>query len=374
MKIVVAMDSFKGSLSAVQACDIVAAALRAVRPAAEAVIRPMADGGEGTGAALMAAANGEWIAHTVTGPLAEMRVEAGFVWLPKTHAAVVEMATASGLQLLKRRQQNPLLTTTYGTGELIAAAIDFGAERVLLAVGGSATVDGGAGAAMALGWRFLTKEGQDIALGGGPLAEIHTIIPPESAMRADVQVLCDVDNPLCGPHGAARVYGPQKGAAPEMVETLEAGLSHVAELVKRQLGRDVKDLPGAGAAGGLAAGAVAFMNAHLVSGIDTVMSHSGLREVLARADWVITGEGCFDEQSLRGKVVSGVTRIARKTDTKVAVLAGRVLLSPEQYRAAGIEAAVPCMDGKMELEHAIVDAAVLLDRAARRFACAHLCG
>jgi len=373
MKIVVAMDSFKGSLPAARACDIVAAALRAVRPAAEVVIRPMADGGEGTAAALMAAGEGQGFAHTVTGPLAQTRVEAGFVWLPQTRTAVVEMATASGLQLLDPQQQDPLLTTTYGTGELIAAAIDHGAERILLAVGGSATVDGGVGAAMALGWRFLTKEGRNIALGGGPLVGIQRMIPPEAAMRAEVEVLCDVDNPLCGPHGAARVFGPQKGAAPEIVETLEAGLAHLAQLVKEQLGRDVKDLPGAGAAGGLAAGAVAFMNARLVSGIDTVMSHGGLHEALARADWVVTGEGCFDEQSLRGKVVSGVTRTAQKTGTKVAVLAGRVLLSPEHYRAAGIETALPCADDAMDTQQAITNAAALLDKAAQRFACAHLC-
>ncbi|MBN2128444.1 MAG: glycerate kinase [Sedimentisphaerales bacterium] len=368
MKIVVAMDSFKGSLSAVEACSIVAAALRAVRPEAEVVLRPMADGGEGTAAALMAAAGGRWIPRTVTGPLPQMRIEAGFVWLPQTRTAVVEMATASGLQFLEPQQQNPLLTTTRGTGELVAGAVERGAERILLAVGGSATVDGGVGAATALGWQFLTKEGRDISLGGGELAKADKIVPPEAASQAEVEVLCDVDNPLCGPHGAAQVYGPQKGATPGMVETLEAGLSHLAKLVKEQLGRDVADLPGAGAAGGLAAGAVAFMNARLVSGIDTVMSHSGLREALARADWVITGEGCFDEQSLRGKVVSGVARIARETETKVAVLAGRVLLWPEQYRAAGIETALPCADEQMDTQQAIAQAAALLDKTARRFA------
>ncbi len=374
MKIVVAMDSFKGSLPAVRACDIVAAAFRAVRPELEVVLRPMADGGEGTAAALMKAAGGQWIAHTVTGPLPEMRVEAGFVWLPQTRTAVVEMATASGLQLLDSEQQNPLRTTTCGTGELIAAAVEHGAGRILLAVGGSATVDGGVGAATALGWRFLTKERRGIPLGGAEVAKIHTITPPGTALRAEVEVLCDVDNPLCGPHGAARVYGPQKGATPEMVDTLEAGLSHLAKLAKEQLGRDVTDLPGGGAAGGLAAGAVAFMNARLVSGIDTVMSHSGLPDALADAHWVVTGEGCLDEQSLRGKVVSGVTRIAQQTGAKVAVLAGRVRLSPSQYRAAGIKAALPCADDAMDTQHAIANAAALLDKTARRFASAHLWG
>ena len=402
MKIVVALDSFKGSLTAVQACDLVAEALRSVVPGVEVVTKPMADGGEGTASVLMAAAGGQWISRTVMGPLPEMEVEAGFVWLPDNRTALVEMATASGLPLLRPEQRNPLKTTTYGTGQLIQAAFDHGANHILLAIGGSATVDGGVGAAMALGWRFLTKEGEEIGLGGGQLARIVKIVPPVRSVpvraslrgasvparlkevvrgrttyeetpdsvttNVTVKVLCDVDNPLCGEHGAARVYGPQKGATPEMVEQLDAGLAHLARMVKEQLGRDIACLPGAGAAGGLAAGAVAFMNARLVPGIDAIMSQTRLAEAVAGADWVITGEGSFDEQSLRGKVVSGVTRVARAAGARVAVCAGQVRLEPGRYRQAGIEAAVACMEPGMELDYAIAHGAELLDCAARRFA------
>ena len=407
MKIVVAIDSFKGSLTAVQACQVVAQAISSMALQAEVVTKPMADGGEGTASVLMAAAGGQWISQTVTGPLPDMNVDAGFVWLADDRTAVVEMATAAGLQLLRPEQRNPLYATTYGVGQLIKAAIDYGARRILLAIGGSATVDGGVGAAMALGWRFLAQDGQEIGLGGGQLSRIAKIVAPVCSVpgRASrgtgilpvilnhgqdahatetphgvttneasglsstvtVEVLCDVDNPLCGEHGAARVYGPQKGATPEMVERLDAALAHLAEVVKDQLGRDIAEVPGAGAAGGLAAGAIAFMNARLVCGIDTVMAQTRLQEAVAGADWVLTGEGSFDEQSLRGKVVSGVLRVAKAAGVKVGVLAGQVRLPPGQYRQAGIEAAVSCMEDGMDLEYAITHGRMLLDRAARRF-------
>jgi len=394
MKIVVAMDSFKGSLTARKACDIVAEAIRSSWPDATVVAKPMADGGEGTAVTLMAAAGGEWVAVEVMGPLPEMRVNAGYVWLPDTRTAVVEMATASGLPLLRPDQYNPLKTTTYGTGQLVKSAIERGADQILLAIGGSATVDGGVGAAMALGWRFLAADGREIGLGGGALSEIREILPPTngsgdpSSVTGDpknesqatgrqspldrrpteVKVLCDVDNPLCGQHGAARVYGPQKGATPEMVEILDANLAHLAARVKDQLGENIRDLPGSGAAGGLAAGAVAFLDARLVSGVDEVIAQNGLRQELSDADWVITGEGRFDTQSLRGKVVSGVARAAREAGAKIAVLAGQVLLPPELYRHAGIEIALPCMTGSMTLNYAFTHSEGLLREAAQKLA------
>ncbi len=366
MKIVVAIDSFKGSLTAMQACETVAHAIRSVMPNVQVVTKPMADGGEGTGSVLMAAAGGRWIGQTVMGPLPDMKVDAGFVWLAEDKTAVVEMATAAGLQLLESAQRNPLKTTTYGVGQLMKAAIDHGAGRILLAIGGSATVDGGVGAAMALGWRFVAADGQEIGLGGGQLGRISRIVPPGHGLGAVVDVLCDVDNPLCGEHGAARVYGPQKGATPEMVEMLDVALGHLADVVREQLGRDVAEVPGAGAAGGVAAGAIAFMEARLVCGIDAVMAQTRLQEAITGADWVITGEGSFDEQSLRGKVVSGVLRVAKAAGARVAVLAGQVRLPPGQYRQAGIEAAVSCMEDGMDLEYAIAHGRELLDRAARR--------
>ena len=270
-------------------------------PDAIVVTKPMADGGEGTAVTLMAAAGGEWMPVEVMGPLPEMRVDAGYV------VAAGRLARRSwrwrspaACRCLRPDQYNPLKTTTYGTGQLIQAAIDRGAEQILLAIGGSATVDGGVGAAMALGWQVpRDATAQEIGLGGGQLSEIDQIIPPAETQESwrlapAVKVLCDVDNPLCGEHGAARVYGPQKGATPEMVEILDANLAHLAERIKDQLGENIKDLPGAGAAGGLAAGAVAFLDGRLVSGVDEVIAQNHLREELADADWVITGEGRFD--------------------------------------------------------------------------------
>jgi glycerate 2-kinase len=321
---------------------------------------------------LMTATGGQWIETTAMGPLPEMQVKGGFAWLPQSSTAVVEMAVVSGLTLIKRNQQNPLLTTTFGTGQLLTAAIKQGARRILLTIGGSATVDGGVGAATALGWSFLDAGGRQISFGGGQLTHLTRIVPPENEILVPVDVLCDVDNPLCGEHGAAHVYGPQKGATPAMVETLDAGLLHLARIVKEQLGRDVAHVPGAGAAGGMAAGAIAFMNARLVSGIDEVMSVSRLPEEVADADWVITGEGKFDGQSLRGKVVSGVTRIARQGGAKVAVIAGQVALSPETFRQGGVEVALACKPDSMSVDRAIAQAEQLAADAARRFALNHL--
>ena len=380
MRIVVAMDSFKDSLTAVEACEIVAGAIGSAVPAAEIVIKPMADGGEGTAEAMLAAGNGKWVERAVTGPLLDMQVDAGFVWFEDREEALVEMAKASGLVLLPAGRRNPMKTTTYGTGQLIAAAVDYGARRVFLAVGGSSTVDCGTGAAAALGWRFLDEEDREIVPCGGELLRISKIVPPSElpflplARGRGVEVLCDVDNPLCGKHGAARVYAPQKGATEEMVEQLEAGLEHIAELVKEQLGCDIRDVPGGGAAGGLSAGAVAFMGGRLVSGIESVMSQSRLTEALTGADWVITGEGKFDHQSLWGKVASGVVRLAGDTGTKVAVLAGQVLLERWRYREFGVTDAIGCMSNEMTLEYAIENSERLLAEAAKKFAAAQLGG
>lgn len=374
MKIVVAMDSFKGTLAADRACGIVAEAIGAALSGAEIVVRPMADGGEGTATALMAASGGRWVAKTVMGPLPEMEVRAGFAWLRDDRTAVVEMASASGVQLLQREQLNPMKTTTFGTGQLIQAALDYGAGRILLGVGGSATVDGGVGAAMALGWRFLASDGTGIPFGAEGLGRIDRIVPPSHGVEVPVDVLCDVDNPLCGPQGAARVYGPQKGASPPMVDALEFGLSHLAALATNELGVHIGDLPGAGAAGGLAAGAVAFMEAGVVSGIETVMTHAGLHADVCDADWVITGEGCFDSQSMRGKVVSGVARVAKEGGAKVGVIAGQIELPVHLWPDAGIDAALACVEPGVDLRFALAHCAELLAEAAGRFATLHLDG
>ncbi|MFC1739124.1 glycerate kinase [Planctomycetota bacterium] len=368
MKLVIAMDSFKGTLTAYDACQTVADAIAECVPNAQFVIKPMADGGEGTAQAMIKAANGRWIRQTVMGPLEDMQVEAGFAFFDADQSALVEMAAASGLELLGQEQMNPLKATTYGTGQLIKAALEYGASRIFLAVGGSATIDGGLGAAAALGWQFLNKDGDKIPLGGTGLDKLAAIVRPENLELVPVVVLCDVDNPLCGERGAVRIYGPQKGATPQMVENLEKGMENLAALVSNQLGIAINNVPGAGAAGGLAAGALAFMNAKLISGIEAVIDLSNLNRELDSADWIVTGEGSFDQQSLYGKVICGIAKIASQSNAHIAVLAGQVTVPQEVYKKFGITIAFGCRKENMSLDYALTNSRELLFSAAKRFA------
>ena len=370
MKIVIAMDSFKGTISASQASEIIAAAITELVSDAQVLIKPMADGGEGTAEAMLKSISGEWIPRRVTGPLPDMGVEAGFAWFENSKTALVEMACASGLGLLSREQYNPMKTTTYGTGQLIKAALEYDPCKILLAVGGSATVDGGIGAATALGWKFLDSKAIPVPPCGEGLEKIAQIVEPRIAnrkSRIEVEVLCDVENPLCGEHGAAKIYGPQKGATPEMVNRLEAGLANLAELVHKQLKCDIKTIPGGGASGGLAAGAVAFMNAKLISGIEAIIKYTNLEAELSDADWIITGEGCFDRQSLYGKVISGIAKVTAKSNTKMAVIAGQVNLSGQEYQKLGIATAISCKPEDVSIENALKSCRALLRLAAERF-------
>lgn len=365
MKIVLAFDSFKGSLSANAACRVVADKLHALKPDWQIVSLPLADGGEGTAATLIENCGGRWqVVEGVMGPLPTMRLSSVYGWLPGD-IAVVEMAQASGLPLLKKAQRNPLLTTSYGTGQLLAAAIQSGAKRIILTLGGSATVDAGTGAARAIGWRFLDAIGQEVSLGGRGLCQIVHLQRPKEDLPP-IEVWCDVRNPLLGPEGAARVFGPQKGADEAMVAELEHGLQHLAGLVKSQLNLQVRDMPGDGAAGGFGFGARAFFDARLVSGAHEVMSVVGLEKALLTADWVVTGEGCLDEQSLQGKVVGEVAQLARNYSVKVAVLSGRTLLQPGRRREAGLAQCESVMTRGMNIETAIEQAEELLAAAAER--------
>ncbi|MFC1467598.1 glycerate kinase [Verrucomicrobiota bacterium] len=352
MKVVLAFDSFKGSLSAERLCEIADEELACIDPTIETVSCPMADGGEGTADAMLISRHGEWIPLTVTGPLFGQKVEAGFAWFPDDKTALVEMACASGLPLVPPDQRNPLETTTLGTGELIRAAIERGAEKILLAVGGSATTDGGIGAAAALGWHFLGCDKNPVPLSGKGLASISEMYLDADITLPPVEVLCDVTNPLCGPSGAAAVYGPQKGASAEMVGALDAGLLHLAELV----GGKLADEPGAGAAGGLAFGAMIFFNARLVPGVETVMQAGGLISELAGADWVITGEGKLDHQSVQGKVICGVSGAASAVGVKVAAVAGSIQLTADELKRAGISESVSLMEEGMAVEYAMAHA------------------
>lgn len=371
MKLVVAMDSFKGSLRAREAVDAVRRGIVSTRSDARVIARPMADGGEGTGEVIRAALGGTRIAVETTGPLPDMRMQAGFVWVPQWGpGALVEIASASGIEGLRRDQLDPMRTTSRGTGELVRAAVEMGARRVCLALGGSATVDGGVGMARALGWRFLDSEGLEVGEGGSGLLQLDRIeAPPEGpAPGVEFEVLYDVDNPLLGPGGAARVFGPQKGATPEQVERLEAGLARLARVIAREGGLEVSTVRGGGAAGGAGAGAVAFLGARLRSGVEAVMEVIDLDAALADADHVVTGEGCFDAQSLEGKVVSGVVAKARAHGVPVTVIAGRVELDAEWYRAAGIAHALALSPPGSESDEQFAGAAERLESVARAWA------
>lgn len=329
MKIVIAPDSFKEALSARDACEAIARGIRRVRPDAVIDAVPMADGGEGTVDALIAATGGEARETAVCGPLGDPVTARWGRLGPDGTTAVLEMAAASGLALVAPERRNPEQTTTYGTGELVRAALDAGATRILVGIGGSATTDGGAGAAQAIGVRFLRHDGRefDPGLAGGLLGELDRIDLGARDPRiatSDIQVACDVDNPLCGPRGAAAVYGPQKGATPEQVRRLDANLAHLAKCIRRDLGRDVRDVAGAGAAGGLGAGLVAFFGASLRSGIRLVMDAVGFEARIRDADLVITGEGRLDGQSMMGKVIDGVGRACKRAGVPVIALVGAI--------------------------------------------------
>ena len=360
MKIIVAFDSFKGSIDAHTACRVAQQAILDRQCDATVIAKPMADGGEGTARVLLDALGGTWVPTQTMGPLPDLTVSSGFGWTETTRTAMVEIAASSGLPLVPPERRNPMLTTTFGTGELIRQAIDKGAQRILLAMGGSATVDGGTGAAAALGWRFLDNKGNPLALGGQALVHLSTIVRPPLQSLPEVVALSDVQNPLLGENGAAWIFGPQKGATPEMVEILESGLARLSSIMSAQLGIDIDRQAGAGAAGGFGAGCMAFFGARLMSGIHVVMQECRLEEELAGTDWILTGEGSFDEQSLHGKVVSGIAGLAAKHHVRVAVLAGRVALNERRYREAGVDLALPLQKTGISTDEAIRDAERLL--------------
>ena len=370
MKVVFAFDSFKGCINAETACEAAVDGWRHGRQEHDLLeTRPLADGGEGTARSMLACRRGEWVECPVWGPLCESRVSAGYAWFPGEGEALVEMACANGIGLLEPHQYDALRSSTYGTGELIQSALLRNPRRILLAVGGSATVDGGAGAAAALGWRFLDHAGAPLDQGGGSLQRLLRIQEPGSrpAQMPSMEVLCDVDNPLLGPCGAAAVFGPQKGAGSEGVTVLERGLARLASLAGSQIGVEM-DVPGGGAAGGLAAGAKAFLGAELTSGISRIVALSDLDSELCDADWVVTGEGSLDEQSLRGKVVTGVLEAASRQGARVAVIAGRIGLTESQWRAAGISRAMSLSNADTSAEKAMSRAEELLSELAGQLA------
>lgn len=370
MKIVLAPDSFKGSLSARDAAEALAKGFQRVFPDAEYVLIPMADGGEGTVEALVDATGGKYLSVTVTGPSGRP-VRATLGLLGDGETAVIEMASASGLPLLALGERNPLTTTTFGTGELIRVALDAGAKRLIIGIGGSATNDGGAGVVEALGARFLDREGHPLPRGGGYLGELATIDLSQFDPRVrevTVLVACDVDNPLTGARGASSVFGPQKGATPAMVQTLDRNLAHYAEVLRRQLGKEVEHVPGAGAAGGLGAGLLAFFNAELRRGVDIVLEAVHFEEHLRGATFVVTGEGELNRQTAYGKTPLGVAQAAKRHGLPVFAVAGAIAADAYELYEVGIDAMFPIVPGPVTLETAIRDARRLVVEAAERLA------
>ncbi len=371
--IIIAPDKFKGSMTAVEAATCIARGIKAVFPLADLTLLPLSDGGEGLVESLVEAAAGSTETVMVTDPLGRS-VEARWGIINNGKTAVIEMASASGLTLIPEELRNPAITTTYGTGELIKAALDRKCSELIIGIGGSATNDGGTGMARALGVQFLDKSGQHLKPGGAELIRLDRIDMAgiDSRLKGkDIKVACDVSNPLTGPQGASHTYGPQKGATPDMVKRLEQALINFARIAERDLGLSIDSIPGAGAAGGLGAGLIAFLEAKLHSGINLVLDTLEIDKLLPDCTLLITGEGRLDSQSVYGKVPVGAARRAKSYDVPVLALAGSLDDSLDLFRREGITASFAIADGPLSLEESIARSRQLLE--AKTAELMHLC-
>ncbi|MFN2748297.1 glycerate kinase [Bacillus sp. z60-18] len=370
MKIVIAPDSFKESMTSPEAAASIEKGFKAVLPDAEYIKIPVADGGEGTVQALVDATGGELMYKQVTGPL-RTPVKAAYGLLGDGKTAVIEMAEASGLHLIPPAQRNPLQTTTRGTGELIMDAVEKGAAKIIIGLGGSATNDGGAGMASALGVKFLDSNGKEIRDGGGALSDIARIdvsgLDPK-LKQIKFEAACDVDNPLTGPRGASAVFGPQKGATGEMVALLDQHLKHYAAMIRDELHLEADTLPGAGAAGGLGAGLYAFLQAELKSGVDIVLDTLSFSERIKGADLIITGEGKIDGQTIYGKTPAGIAKRAVAAGIPVIAFAGSLGDDCELVYEKGISALFSIVPGIQSLEDSLANGSLYLERCARNIA------
>jgi glycerate kinase len=368
MHIVVAPDSYKGSVSAVEVALAMERGILTVFPSAKVRKIPIADGGEGTVEALVTATGGQYRSNEVAGPLGE-RIFAAWGVLGDGKTAVIEMATASGLPLVPADRRDPRKASSYGTGELIRAALDAGLRQIIIGIGGSATNDAGAGMARALGARFLAADGSQLADGGAALAALVGIDLSGLDSRlqeTEITVACDVDNPLCGPRGASAVFGPQKGATPEIVAQLDAALGRFAEYAQQVTGRDVAGLPGAGAAGGLGAGLMFFTRAQLKPGIEIVLDTVNFSTVVKDADYVITGEGRTDFQTAFGKAPVGVAKVAKMSGVPVFCLSGGLGKGADDVLAQGIDAVMSICERPMSLEECMAAGSTLIESATVR--------
>ena len=362
MKVVIAPQAFKGSISALDAATAMGEGVRRVVPDAQTVLVPVADGGDGTLETLVEGSGGDIRTSEVTGPLGET-IRAPWGALGDGTTAVIEMARTSGLALVPIERRNPLVTTTYGLGEAIREAMDAGFRRFIVGIGGSATNDAGGGMAQALGVRLLDSDGHDLPFGGAALAELSRVDMSGRDPRvseARFLVACDVNNPLTGPEGASAIYGPQKGATPEMVAQLDAALQNFAEVVKRDVGADIDGVPGAGAAGGLGGGLIAFLDAGLSAGVDIVLETVGLDGHLQEADLVVTGEGCLDYQTVYNKAPIGVAARAKERGIPVIAISGSLGERYGEVHDHGIDAAVAITCFPMTLDEVSERASTLI--------------
>lgn len=355
MKVVIAIDSLKGSLSSMEAGTAIKDGILAAKPDAEVIVKPLADGGEGTTDALIEGMNGERIDLTVTGPM-HTPVDAYYGYLKDTNTAVMEMASAAGITLVPDSEKNPLLATSYGVGEMINDAIQRGCRNFIIGIGGSVTNDGGIGMLKALGVRFLDENGEDAGEGGQALAKVARI--DVSGMNpllkeCHIQVACDVNNPLCGENGSTYVYGPQKGVTEDMKKTLDEAMAHFARVTSETLENDYLNTPGAGAAGGLGYAFLAYTGAALTPGIELILDAVGLEEELSGADVVVTGEGRLDFQTAMGKAPVGVARLAKKYNAKVIAFAGSVTKEATACNKEGIDAFFPILRSVCTLAEAM---------------------
>lgn len=370
MNILIAPDAFKDCLSARKVAVSLRQGIEKIMPGTKFQIAPMADGGEGTVESVIDATGGQWIEWVVKDPL--MREISSFYGISGDGGtAVIEMAAASGIELLKAEEKNPWITSTYGTGQLIRDALDKGCNKILLGIGGSATNDGGAGMAEALGVVFSGKSGILTRPGGGALGEVEKIymegLDPR-IMTTEILVACDVSNPLTGTSGASTIYGPQKGADPEMVGKLDRNLEHFAGIIREQLGKEISDVPGAGAAGGLGAGLMAFLDARLMKGFEMIAEAVHLEEKIISADLVITGEGKMDGQTQFGKTPFGVAQLAQKHGKPVIGVAGTIEEGAEELYQMGFDVILPIQEKPSDLDYAIMHSEELLKRSGERIA------
>lgn len=355
MKVVIAIDSLKGSLSSIEAGNIIKDAVLNIKPHAHVIVKPLADGGEGTVDSLIEGLGGEKIPLTVTGPLGS-KVNTYYGYIKDTSTAVIEMASAAGITLVPEKDKDPLQATTYGVGEMIRHAINLGCQNFIIGIGGSATNDGGLGMLKALGWEFFDKNGEDVGEGGQALSKIDVICTDnvyKPVYSCSFKVACDVTNPLCGPNGATYIYGPQKGVSDDIRDSLDLAMEHYASMTEKYLSINAKDAAGAGAAGGMGYAFLSYLNAELTPGIELILNAIDLETEIKDADIVITGEGRLDHQTVMGKAPVGVAKLAKKYGKKVIAFAGSVTKDAAICNDIGIDAFFPIIREIITLQEAM---------------------